>query len=330
EQLCVCVCVRGGKVPLRLINVHPYPLSLPRRRPLAKVSRIAPSQIQGGCELVLRTPRPGEVEVDVRTAQAPLGAGSPLPPPELEGLSPEQQHQARVLLERWAGVFAAHEEDFGQTEVIYHQIPTGDAPPCRERYRPLPPGLYPELRSLVQGMLESGVIVESSSPWAAPVVLVRKKDGAWRFCVDYRRLNAVTHKDAYPLPRIEESLTGMKRAEWFSTLDLASGYWQVAVDPRDCEKTAFATPLGLYQFERMPFGLCNAPATFQRLMQRLSGSSASSGGGVQAAGAVWVETSAPEVSFLPEGGAILGPCGKPSGGGHGPRKDGCSPGLASA
>ena len=102
-------------------------------------------------------------------------------------------------------------------------------------------------------------------------MLVRKKDGSWRFCVDYRKLNALTHKDAYPLPRIEESLTTLKKAAWYSTLDLACGYWQVEVDPRDQEKTAFTTPLGLYQFERMLFGLCNAPATFQRLMQRCLG-----------------------------------------------------------
>lgn len=109
-------------------------------------------------------------------------------------------------------------------------------------------------------MLDSGVVSESSSPWAAPIVLVKKKDGTWRFCVDYQKLNALTHKDAFPLPRIEESLTCLKQSRWFSTLDLASGYWQVEVDPKDREKTAFTTPLGLYEFHRMPFGL----ATLQR------------------------------------------------------------------
>lgn len=146
------------------------------------------------------------------------------------------------------------------------QIHTGDATPIRERYRPLPPLMCMEMKTLLEGMLEKGVIKESCSPWAAPIVLMKKKDGSWRFCVDYQKLNAVTHKDAFPLSGIEETLTSLTRAEWFSTLDLASGYWQVGMDPRDCEKTAFTTPLGLYEFERMPFGLCNAPPTFQQLI----------------------------------------------------------------
>lgn len=168
-------------------------------------------------------------------------------------------------------MFAQHEEDFGRTGAVQHQIPTGSAPPSREQYRPVPPSLYPELRSLLKGMLETGVVRESSSPWAAPIVLVKKKDGSWCFCVDYWRLNSITHKDAYPLPRIEDSLTCLQKAAWYSTLDLADGYWQVEVDPKDREKTAFTTPMELYEFDRMPFGLFNALSTFQRLMQRCLG-----------------------------------------------------------
>ena len=107
-----------------------------------------------------------------------------------EGLTPEQQNQLTALLRKWSPVFAAHEEDFGRTNPVLHQIPTGSAPPVRERHRPIPPKLYSELRTLLQSMLESGVVRESNSPWAAPVVLVHKKDGSWCFCVDYRKLNA--------------------------------------------------------------------------------------------------------------------------------------------
>ncbi len=175
-----------------------------------------------------------------------------------EGLEESQTQQLQTFLAKWQHVFSSHDEDYGRTDIVKHQIPTGDAAPSRERYRPVPPTLYSEVRTLLRGMLEKGIIRESSSPWAAPIVLVRKKTGAWRFCVDYRRLNQVTKKDAFPLPRIEDSLTSLTQAAWYSTLDLASGYWQVQVEEGDREKTAFTTPFGLFEWDRMPFGLCNA------------------------------------------------------------------------
>ena len=116
-------------------------------------------------------------------------------------------------------------------------------------------------------MLEQGIIQPSQNPWASPIVLVAKKDATTQFCVDYRKLNALTKLDVFPLPRFDDSLALLAKAKYFSTLDLASGYWQVGMAPESVEKTAFATHSGLYEFSVMPFGLCNAPATFQQLME---------------------------------------------------------------
>ena len=125
------------------------------------------------------------------------------------------------------------------------------------------------MKRLIQEMLDQGAIQHSESPWSSPVVLAKKKDGSTRFCIDYRKVNEVTRKDAYPLPRVDDTLDTLVGSKYFSTLDLASGYWQVEVAENDQPKTAFTTPEGLFQFRVMPFGLCNAPATFQRLMDRV-------------------------------------------------------------
>lgn len=215
------------------------------------------------CDSVVEVRLVDTAAVDGQKSSTEVGA-----PIDQSHLTEDQQKDLQSLLQKWAKVFAQHDEDFGHTDSVQHTIHPGDAPPIKERYRPLPPTMYREMKILLADMLEKGVIRDSCNPWAAPIVLVRKKNGSLRFCVDYRKLNAVTHKDAFPLPRIEETLTNLTHAEWFSTLDLASGYWQVAMDAKDREKTAFTTPLGLFEFNRMPFGLCNAPATFQRLMQQ--------------------------------------------------------------
>lgn len=123
-----------------------------------------------------------------------------------------------------------------------------------------------EIQQLLQEMQEKDVIQKSTSPWAAPIILVRKKDGTTRFCVDYRKLNEVTRKDVYPLPRIDATLDALTGTQW---LDLLSGYWQVEVAEEHRKKTAFCTIEGLFKFKVMPFGLCNAPAMFQRLMDLL-------------------------------------------------------------
>jgi hypothetical protein len=125
------------------------------------------------------------------------------------------------------------------------------------------------IKKEVEEMLSSGVIEKSYGAWSSPVVLVKKKTGEIRFCIDYRKLNSITKEDAFPLPRIDNLLEKFRKAKWFSSVDLASGYWQIAMNEEDKEKTAFVCRYGLYQWNVMPFGLTNAPASFQRMMNEL-------------------------------------------------------------
>ena len=181
-------------------------------------------------------------------------------------LDKQQKHHLFNLLLGYADVFALSDDQMGRTKQLKHKINTGDHQPIRQQARSIPPCKREEVHQLLQDMLARRVIQPSTSPWATPVVLVKKKDGSTRFCIDYRKVNEITHKDAYPLPRIDDTLDTLSGAQWFSTVDLLSGYWQVEVAEEDKPKTAFATHEGLYEFNVMPFGLCNAPATFQRLM----------------------------------------------------------------
>lgn len=149
------------------------------------------------------------------------------------------------------------------------EIDIGSAHPKKQRVRRLPFALRHVVAQQLKDMQQQGVIEPSKSPWASPVVLVKKRDGTHRFCVDYRSLNSVTKPDSFPLPRIEDLLDILGQAKYFSSIDLPSSFWQIRMDPNSQEKTAFITPYGLFEFRVMPFGLMNAPATFQRLMQQV-------------------------------------------------------------
>ena len=158
----------------------------------------------------------------------------------------------------------------GTTDLVQHSINTGNAPPIKQPPRRIPLAKMAEANREIDDMLEKGVIKTSDSPWSSPIVLVKKKDGTIRFCIDFRKLNDVTIKDSYPIPRIDTTLDALSGSKWFSTIDLKSGYWQVKMKPGDKPKTAFSIPGGgHWQFTKMPFGLCNAGATFERLMERV-------------------------------------------------------------
>ncbi|GFX66134.1 hypothetical protein TNCV_4102741 [Trichonephila clavipes] len=182
-------------------------------------------------------------------------------------LSPEQKSSAERLFQEFEDVFFRNSSDIGHTTVTQHRIDTADHPPIKQHPRRLPFAKQEEVGTLLREMQENDIIEPSSSPWASPIVLVRKKDGSTRFCVDYRKLNDVTKKDSYPLPRIDDTLDTLSGHKWFSTLDLKSGYWQVEIHPEDREKQHSLPAKDYGSSKVMPFGLCNAPATFERLME---------------------------------------------------------------
>jgi len=181
----------------------------------------------------------------------------------------QERSKLQELLCEHHNVFAIGNGERGETGMIQMEIDTGSSGPKRQPVRRVPFAARQEIARQLRSMQDQGVIHPSASPWASPVVLVRKKDGSLRFCIDYRDLNSVTKSDTFPLPRVDDMLDQLGKAKFFSTLDLASGYWQVQVHPGSQEKTAFVTHQGLYEFSVMPFGLKNAPAVFQRLMQRV-------------------------------------------------------------
>ncbi|GBN22624.1 Retrovirus-related Pol polyprotein from transposon 297, partial [Araneus ventricosus] len=187
----------------------------------------------------------------------------------LEGLNEEQRTAVRELLQEFQNYFSTSNSDVGRCNMAQHRINTGNHPPIQQYRRRSPLAKKEEAERIVKEMVDNGIIEESSEPWASLIVLVKKKDGSARFCVDYKKLNEITMKDSYPLPRIEDTLDALNGSQWFSTLDLKSGYWQVEIQLEDKEKAAFTTGQGLWQSKVMPFGLCNASSTFERLMERV-------------------------------------------------------------
>lgn len=185
-------------------------------------------------------------------------------------LSPIEREQIEALIKEFTDVFAWSPKEIGRTALVEHAIPVeeGCIPIHQAPYR-VSHKEKALIRSQVNEMLELGVIRPSTSPWSSPVVMVKKKDGNWRFCVDYRKLNAVTCKDVYPLPVIEDLLSYLGKAKYFASLDLFSGYWQIPVKEIDKSKTAFVTAEGHFEFNVLSFGLCSAPATFQYLADTL-------------------------------------------------------------
>ena len=184
-------------------------------------------------------------------------------------LSQTEKDKLRQLLSQYSDLFATNSNDLGRTSLISHSITVDNPVPIRQRPYRVSPAHKDTVSTHINDMLQHDIIRPSMSPWSSPVIIIPKKDGGTRFVVDYRKLNHITKKDSYPLPRIDDSLDCLGGANYFTVLDLCSGYFQIPLDETSKQFTAFITQSGLYEFQVMPFGLCNAPSTFQRLMEHV-------------------------------------------------------------
>lgn len=188
---------------------------------------------------------------------------------QLDKMPPKYAEIMKPILSEFSDVFSVTKMDIGCAVGVEHRIHTGEAPPIAVNYRRVPLALEGKVDELVEKLLEQNIIRQSQSPWNAPIVVVRKKNGDIRMCLDYRRLNAVTIRPVFPIPDSVQLFDTLEGSKYFSSLDLSQGYYQVPMHKDDMKKTAFTTRQGQFEFTRMPFGLCSAPATFQRLMHSI-------------------------------------------------------------
>ena len=246
-----------GTVVVHLLNPHSEPINLHGKATIAELIELYLVSIVTPSAGVERAGTMSEEKCEMLWVMV-KNCGSEL--------TLSEQDEFFELLLSYGDTFAEPGGNIGCTDKLKHTIFTAEAQPIRQGVRRIPLSRKTEVTKLVKEMLDKHIITQSSSPWAAPIVLVKKGRKLSFLC---GLQNSVTRKDAYPLPRIDETLDMLHSSKWFSTLDLASGYWQVEMAPEDQHRPAFATSEGLFEFKVMPFGLCNAPATFQRLMDRV-------------------------------------------------------------
>jgi len=192
------------------------------------------------------------------------------------GLSALSRGEEEKLTQFLKSELGNNPESPGTTDLTEHRINVGGHAPIKQRYYPVSPKIQEAIYDEVDKMLATGIIEPSKSEWSSPIVMIKKPNGSYRFCLDFRKLNSVSKKDAYPLPYMNAILDKLRAAHYISTIDLSQAYFQIPLEKGSRELTAFTVPgKGLFQFTRMPYGLTGAPATFQRLLDRLIGNGTS-------------------------------------------------------
>lgn len=267
-------------VPMKVVNPSPSPITLRRNTKLADVSPCLAVEdlniIQGLCQRQFHVPdSPNVIQGSQGPSSDPIQALRDVGLGDIDvglcGVSPEWKAKLATLLLEYQDIFSKGKLDCGEAKDFVHRIHLSDDRPFRLPYRRVPPADYQKLRQVLTDMEGKGIISKSVSEYASPLVMVWKRDGDMRICTDFRWLNAKTVKDAHPLPHQGDCLAALGGNAFFSTMDLTSGFYNVPLHESDRRFTAFTTPLGLYEYNRLPQGLCNSPASFMRMMLSIFG-----------------------------------------------------------